>query len=292
MFNRPGRRESPTILSVLGETAGRTVVGCVATAAAQIANFWKYPRYGTGTHSYTWNGDQSCGGSTSSQTLSATYTDAYDWANMLNSYGGLYTTAQRDAVAELSYEMGVAFDMDYGYCSSGSWTDYGGICLSNLLQVRQCTREEKLVAIMPMPDAWFAELKKEFDNSLPQAPFSTGFTVTPSFCDGVIPGTTDYIHLNYGWAGSQNGWYAVDNLYCPWSGCNYLEEYAVTRIQPLNRLYTYVKGASNTMYVKYRTYYGYLQPSWETLPGGTSHAPAVAVFNNRQYMAIKRRIKQ
>lgn len=267
---------------------GRTVVGCVATAAAQIANFWKYPFTGTGSHSYTWNGDQSCGGSTSSQTLSATFSDTYDWNNMLNSYSGSYTTAQRDAVAELSYEMGVAFDMNYGYCGSGSWTDMAVSVFPDYFKYANAP-VKKSRSDYGSADDWFAEIKKEFDNSLPR-PIQYRIHGHSIVCDGVNPGATDYIHLNYGWSGSRDGWYAVDNLYCPWSGCDYLVEYAVTRIQPLNRIYTYVKGGtSNNLYVKYRTYYGSLQSSWESLPGGTSHAPAVAVFQNRQYMAVKGR---
>ena len=44
-------------------------VGCVATAAAQIMNFWNWPPFGNGSHSYTWN----------TQTLSADFSDPYDW---------------------------------------------------------------------------------------------------------------------------------------------------------------------------------------------------------------------
>jgi hypothetical protein len=38
--------------------------------------------------------------------------------------------------------------------------------------------------------------------------------------------------MNYGWGGSQNAWYTIDQLYCPWSGCGTWEEYAIVGIQP------------------------------------------------------------
>ena len=40
---------------------GTCVVGCVATAATQIMRYWRHPSYGTGSHSYWWNGDRYLG---------------------------------------------------------------------------------------------------------------------------------------------------------------------------------------------------------------------------------------
>jgi hypothetical protein len=110
-----------------------TLVGCVATAMAQIMKYWDWPSSGTGSHSYTWDGDDSCDGPVGGGTLSATFSDAYDWANMANAYitdglggwenedGNTLTQANVDAVAELCYEAGVSVEMDYGVCGSGAW---------------------------------------------------------------------------------------------------------------------------------------------------------------------------
>jgi len=97
---------------------GRCVVGCTATAMAQILGYWTWPSAGTGSHSYTWNGDQSCGGNVGGGTQSATFSDAYDWSNMPDNCAGGCSTAQQDALAELSYEVGVSIEMDYGVCGS------------------------------------------------------------------------------------------------------------------------------------------------------------------------------
>ncbi len=102
----------------------RTAVGCVATAMAQIMKYWRWPPSGTGSHSFTWDGDQSCGGSAGGGNLSATFSDAYDWANMPDSCDtGGCTSIERAALAELSYEAGVSVDMDYGVCGSGAYLD-------------------------------------------------------------------------------------------------------------------------------------------------------------------------
>ena len=103
-----------------GHPSNGTVVGCVATAAAQIMKYWRYPSSGTGSHPYSWSGDVSCDGPGTPTNLSATFSDSYDWANMLNSYSGSYNATQAAAVAELCYEFGVACEMDYGRCASGT----------------------------------------------------------------------------------------------------------------------------------------------------------------------------
>ena len=89
---------------------GRCVVGCVATAATQIMWYWQWPPAGTGDHTYYWYGDNGV----NAQYLTADFSDEYDWANMPASCDGGCNSAQREALAELSYEVGVAHNMDYG----------------------------------------------------------------------------------------------------------------------------------------------------------------------------------
>ena len=113
-----------------------TLVGCVATAGAQIMNYWSWPPYGVGSDSYNWDGDDSCDGNTGGGALSATFSDYYDWRHMVNQYvwdsgqnrwedenGNPLTQAHLDAVAELCYEVSVDVEMDYGVCGSGASTE-------------------------------------------------------------------------------------------------------------------------------------------------------------------------
>lgn len=99
---------------------GRTVVGCAATAMAQIMRYWEWPPFGMGNSSYLWDGDQSCGGDVGGGTLSATYSDPYDWQNMPDDCTGGCTQMEESALSELCYEIGVSVRMDYGRCSSGT----------------------------------------------------------------------------------------------------------------------------------------------------------------------------
>jgi hypothetical protein len=100
---------------------GRCVVGCVATATAQIMRYWNWPPSGSGTKSYTWDGDDSCDGPVvGGGTLSATFSDPYDWNNMPDHCQSGCSETQKRALAELCYEVGVALRMDYGVCGSGA----------------------------------------------------------------------------------------------------------------------------------------------------------------------------
>ena len=90
------------------------VTGCVATAMAQVMNYWKYPDRGKGTHTYT--DTKGCG-----QTLSADFeSHCYDWSQILDSYYEPYTDRQAQAVATLLSDCGIAVDMQYGAGSSGA----------------------------------------------------------------------------------------------------------------------------------------------------------------------------
>lgn len=197
---------------------GRCVAGCVATAAAQIIWYHQWPKTGQGTHSYYWNGDNSCDGSTPGEQLTADFTHTYSYVDNATN------------VAQLSYDMGVAFDMMYGYCGSGAYvSDAPGV-------FTQYFRYDTSINIQDrsdyMPNSWFAMVKTEINQG---RPILYGIYSHAIVCDGwqeTIEGIQQY-HFNYGWGGSHNAWYTLDELYCPWSGCSNDYETMVRRIIPL-----------------------------------------------------------
>ncbi len=100
---------------------GRSWVGCTITAGAQLARYWNWPPSGHSTFGYNWDGDNSCNSpGTGGGYLSANFADAYDWANMPDQVWASSDQAYKNAVAELSYEIGVGSQTDYGYCGSGA----------------------------------------------------------------------------------------------------------------------------------------------------------------------------
>ena len=74
----------------------RSVTGCMATAMAQVLNFWQHPAVGTGTATATTKTDQK-------SYVFDFSAHPFDWENMLDSYNGTYNDTQAAAVANLMY---------------------------------------------------------------------------------------------------------------------------------------------------------------------------------------------
>jgi len=206
---------------------GRCVVGCVATATAQILAYHQWPPTGTGTHDYYWGGDNSCGGSTSGAFLSADYSDPYDWENIPD-YCGSCSAEQEAALAELNYEVGVAFNMHYGNCGSGAYTSDAQHVFPDYFryydQVEKKDRADYLLI------EWSDIIKAEIEANRPIQYRINSHSIV---CDGWrYPVGSYQVHMNYGWGGGHNTWYTIDELYCPWTGCTPLVEFAITNIIP------------------------------------------------------------
>jgi hypothetical protein len=208
-------------------------VGCVATATAQILKYWNWPPSGTGTHSYWWDGDYSCDGSSPGAWLTADYSDPYDWAHMPDSFDIAYTPEDSVAVAELCYEVGVAFEMMYGVCGSGTWTSMALDVFPTYFRYDPSIDKED----RDQHDAaeWFAIIQEEIDNSRPIQYRIDRHSIV---CDGWRDtGGLNQYHMNYGWGGSATAWYSIDSLYCYWvlpdSLCPPMDEYLIKNIYPL-----------------------------------------------------------
>jgi hypothetical protein len=212
----------------LGSSDSRTVVGCVATAAVQIMAYHEWPPHGNGDYSYYWDGDQSCGGSTNGRTLYADFSNPYDWDNIVDNCQGGCTPEQEAALAELNSEVGIAFDMDYGVCGSGTWTHYAVNVFPNYFYYDPSI--ERRWRSDYSQNSWFEMVKTEV---MAGRPMEYRIYTHAIVCDGwrEIDGSKQY-HFNYGWSDSHNAWYNLDNLHCPWSGCGLDEEYMIRYIFP------------------------------------------------------------
>jgi hypothetical protein len=208
-------------------------VGCVATATAQILKYWNWPPSGTGSHTYWWYGDDSCDGGTPGAWLSADYSDPYDWAHMPDSCDLGYTPEDSAALAELCYEVGVAFEMYYGVCGSGTWTSMALDVFPTYFRYDPGIDKED----RDQHDAaeWFSIIQEEINNSRPIQYRIRSHSIV---CDGWRDtGGLNQYHMNYGWGSSATAWYSIDSLYCYWvlpdSLCPWDEEYLIRNIYPL-----------------------------------------------------------
>lgn len=185
----------------IDKTGERSVTGCSATATAQIMYYHQHPISGTGTHAYYWGGKE----------LSVDFSQAvYDWANMLPDYSKEYTTEQADAVAQLMYHVGIASNMQYSSTSSGA-----GFAASMHGLIRNFDYDAGIEILKKdyMDEAeLLAKIVADLQANRPvQIEALTKKREGHSFvCDGIH--SDGYLHINWGWGGYGNGYFALSAL--------------------------------------------------------------------------------
>lgn len=180
----------------------RGYVGCVATAMAQIMRYYGYPARGAGSHSYIDAG----------QTLSADFgSTVYDWANMPNVIPESPTPAQTAAYSTLCYHLGVATDMTYGAGGSGAYTMVVPGALRDHFGYSQSLRMH--LRTYYNTDEWMDMIRAELDAGRPvyySASSEDGLGGHAFVCDGYD--SEGYVHINWGWYGSSNGYFYINHL--------------------------------------------------------------------------------
>ena len=207
---------------------GQCVVGCVATATAMILSHHQWPPFGVDSIRYYWGGDQSCDGSTPGQWLVAHMDDQYDWANIPDYAGSSASDDVKAAVAELNYEVAVAYWMIFGRCGSGSYVTHGHRVFPEVFRYRDSVVQTDRPGITAQ--LWFEACHEDIDQG---RPISYRITRHNIVLDGyrVVDGINQQ-HFNYGWNSSHTTWYTVDYLYCNWEGCSAGDQMMLTKIIP------------------------------------------------------------
>ncbi len=173
------------------------LVGCVATAGAQIMRYWCWPP------------------------------NDYDWVNMPDAVTTTSPVAQQEAVAELCHDVGVAVDMDYGCTLSSAYTyDMVDVFVDEFGYNSSCT--DKYRDDYTTND-WFELIKFNLNRNRPTQYRIPRHSIV---CDGWrLFGTqqTKQYHMNYGWSSTTHDtWYTLDALYMGNPG----EEYIIHRTFP------------------------------------------------------------
>lgn len=175
--------------------------GCVATALAIIMKYHQWPDIGTGSHTYIAYSQQ--------RKLSADFDEPYVWSNMPMSYVE-YTNEQRNQVARLMYHCGVFSEMDYRLRSSEA-----GINRAIIGMVDHMKYDKG--AYIAQRD-WYEE--DEWQNLIRETIHKEelvlygGRTEEVERHHFILDGYTDkdYYHVNWGWAGSSDGYYLLSTL--------------------------------------------------------------------------------
>ena len=193
------------------------VVGCVATAMAQVMYYWRYPTVSPAIGSYYCYDI--------GQTIPSLPETNFNYSLMLPSYchwdwdrseliQDTYTDEQAQEVAKLSRYCGQAVDMGYSPEGSGAYTFNQLSAMKDFGYSRNAREEDR--------DSWWgssystaeweAMIREELDKRYPilysaTDPAEGGHAF---ICDGY--NDQGLFHFNFGWYGTCDGWYVSTAL--------------------------------------------------------------------------------
>lgn len=185
-------------------SCGKSYVGCVAVAIAQIMWYWQWPYYAYIPSEISVNGTPS----------SVLELHLYDWKQMPPYLTTSTPLLQVDAVAGFLRDCGYAAHMKYciedGSSSSISYAknaleDYFGYEISAVRSKSTTTN-------------WIGKIKDEIDNGRPLYYRGSGTGGHAFVVDGY--NESNLFHINWGWGGLYNAYFSLDNL-VPIDGHNY-----------------------------------------------------------------------
>lgn len=198
------------------------LVGCVAIAMTQIMRYHSHPAVGTGSNSYTMNGE----------TLSADFSSIpYQWDKMRETYTkGQYTDEEAKIVSELMRQAGIAVNMDYKQGRSSSYTQNAQNAL--ITNFNYNPNLSRYTRDYYSEEEWMNMVFKELTARRPiyysgaDAKWENGhaFVIDGYQQDGKV-------HINWGWGGNDDGYYNIGILTPEHSDYSYYQD-MIVGIQP------------------------------------------------------------
>lgn len=183
------------------KNTGYPYTGCVATAMAQLMFFHKWPEQGKGEMTYTVTYDQ--------KEKHVDFTQShYDWAHMKDIYNYYHpsTDIEKEAVAQLMSDVGVAAKMQYSRRSSGAFNEDAERAFQNHF--------DYTTAFVKRSDegtAGFTEIvRQELLNGFPVY-LSGYYRLGADGHSWVTDGMDErgLFHMNFGWGGQSNGYFSL-----------------------------------------------------------------------------------
>lgn len=177
---------------------GHVYVGCVALSMAQVMKYYNHPATGTGSNTtYSWqNGGYG--------TLTVNFANqTYLWNNMPNALAG-----SNLEVAKMLYHCAIAVDMNFSPDGSGSYTELVVTALKSYFKYNTtCSYKDRDAYTLTN---WKNLLKAQVDAGKPMCYNGSGDGGGHAWnCDGY---EGELFHMNWGWGGSANGFYDLDDL--------------------------------------------------------------------------------
>lgn len=178
---------------------GHAYVGCVAVSMAQAMTVYEYPSSPSGVKSYV-HPDYG------SIAVNYDIADPYEWDLM-----GAGSADEYNAI--LLYHCAVAAEMDFGPDGSGAWVrDAASAMVQYFNYSGSLSFENRFSDDQEWVDALVAELEAGRPIIYRGNP-EDGSAGHAWNVDGYMQvTTTDFFHMNFGWSGSQNGYYTLDAI--------------------------------------------------------------------------------
>lgn len=251
--------------------SGHCKSGCVANTMSQIMRYWEWPRMGEGWHGYEADTDYGNYGWQEADFGASTYhfelmPDFLDFAS---------PQAEVDATALLEYHAGVGVEMMYGPNASGAYSENVGPAMEDHFRYSS----DWWRTYQEYSYTWEEDLVNNLDGGMPLYYASQGDDGGHAY---VVDGYDDYwfFHVNWGWAGFDNGYYAIDGFYLTFYSFPYWHN-AVFNLHPVDEYYDAPKAvenmeaSSNAMTVKVT-----FNPVYETRGGNATTIDAIYIMRD------------
>jgi len=190
----PFNRSFPPVFDQSVQCRDHALVGCVATAGAQLMRYWAWPP----------------------AAADGTYVDRYWWTHMPDAVTASSPQEQIDAVGGISYNLAIAVNMQFSCDESGAYT-------VDMHDVYENRRYHSDLRAMPRftplfsytPEEWFEFLKAQYNQNRPvHYKVDRHSIVGDGWYEVEVGETTErWYHFNYGWLSSTwDTWYLLDGI--------------------------------------------------------------------------------
>ena len=173
----------------------RRLTGCVGVALAEILKYHQHPA------------------TRPASLVSEGQSTTYNWSGMSDgNYRSGYTAEQADAVATLVADAAIAIGTDFGMSSSSAFEVKVPYALSSMFGYDAGVSYKKRSELDKAK--WDEIIVGEIDANRPVLYCGQDVSAGHAFvCDGYeMRGSTPYLHINWGWGGSADGYFASDAL--------------------------------------------------------------------------------
>lgn len=257
--------------------SGHCKSGCVANAMSQIMRYWEWPRSGVGSHGYDADGNYGSYGWQEADFSAATYRyelmpDYLDFAS---------PQVEVDATALLEYHAGVSVNMGYGPNASGAYSQDVGPAMESYFRFSS----DYWHNYQEYSYTWEEDMVNNLDAGMPLYYASQGDVGGHAY---VVDGYDDwyFFHVNWGWGGFDNGYYAIDGFYLTFYSFPYWHN-AVFNLHPVDEYYDAPMAVANIEAVALdKTKIGLaFEPVYETR-GGNAISAIDAIYIMRDGVLI------